>query len=96
MIMVALIFVGLIIVLVAMTTWLQKAVSRYFQLKELRALTGEYVVQDLSTRFNTPEQQTMDPSAPPAHMVCSFAPVTEQEVQVSLSRDLQAVYGYAY
>ncbi|CAE7297627.1 unnamed protein product, partial [Symbiodinium necroappetens] len=32
----------------AFVTWMQKVWSRYLALKELRALTGEYIVKDLS------------------------------------------------
>lgn len=103
-VVVALIFVGLIMVMVAITAWLQKSVARYFQLKELRQLTGEYVVQDLSLQQISPQQAERDMEAGPAQMgmpeptpsapPVSFGPVTAQTVQMSLTRDLQAVYGY--
>lgn len=96
--------VGLNMVMVAITAWLQKSVARYFQLKELRQLTGEYVVQDLSLQQISPQQAERDMEAGPAQMgmpeptpsapPVSFGPVTAQTVQMSLTRDLQAVYGY--
>mmetsp|Transcript_72392 Transcript_72392/g.154942 ORF Transcript_72392/g.154942 Transcript_72392/m.154942 type:complete len:421 (-) Transcript_72392:158-1420(-) len=57
------IFVGLFFALAALVTWAQKKVQSYYQLQELRQLTGEYEVQDLAL-LRRPVSVPA-PSAPP-------------------------------
>jgi len=87
-IVVAFIFIGLVVAMVAFVTWCQKVAQRYFQLRELRMLTGEYIVQDLSECA-----EICAPSAPSLPPGSYLAPMTEPVVQQSLTRDMQAVYG---
>lgn len=44
-----LVVAGLIFVLVALVVWVQRTLERYLQLQELRQLTDEYEVRDLSS-----------------------------------------------
>lgn len=106
MIVVAFIFVGLVVVFMAIVAWAQKVMQRYMQLFELRQLTGEYVVEDLShtslhCKGFPPLPQNMVPSAPPlepsalpSQNMDDSTLVTDPETEQSLLRDLQAVYGY--
>lgn len=105
-IVVAFIFVGLVVVFMAIVAWAQKVMQRYMQLFELRQLTGEYVVEDLShtslhCKGHPPLPQNMvpsapppEPSAPPSQNMDDSPLVTDPETEQRLLRDLQAVYGY--
>jgi len=99
--------IGLVFAFATLVIWVQRVCKRYFQLQQLRELTDEYVVKDLSTISTTspqpsapPLQQLMEPSAPPpeAGDLEAGAPVlaTPVAVQESLTQDLQAIYGYAF
>lgn len=103
-VVIAFVFVGLVMVFVAIVVWIQKLYTRYMQMYELRQLTGEYVVEDLSNtdmhsttlvspKASTPTQQEMRPSAPPRELVCPNLPCTDLETAQALDRDMQAVYG---
>jgi len=98
---------GLVFAFATLVIWVQRVCKRYFQLQQLRELTNEYVVKDLSTISTTspqpsapPLQQLMEPIAPPpeAGDLEAGAPVhaTPVAVQESLTQDLQAIYGYAF
>jgi hypothetical protein len=100
---VLLVIAGLIAVLMALVVWIQKTATQFYQLKELRHLTGDYEVEDLSQPQyadllsmpmpSAPTQQDIEsaPSAPPAPPgLC-----TDPDVKQSLKMDLQAVYGYS-
>lgn len=100
---VLLVIAGLIAVLMALVVWIQKTATQFYQLKELRYLTGDYEVEDLSQPQyadllsmpmpSAPTQQDIEsaPSAPPAPPgLC-----TDPDVKQSLKMDLQAVYGYS-
>ena len=85
----------------ALVAWMQKVAQRYLALKELKVLTGEYIVKDLSelekqyslySNGQDLEQGNVEPSAP-AHRATMWVPMMPQEVQTNLYRDLQAVYG---
>lgn len=106
MIVIAFIFVGLVVVFMAIVAWAQKVMQRYMQLFELRQLTGEYVVEDLShtslhckglpplPQNMVPSAPPPEPSAPPSQNMDDSPLVTDPETEQSLLRDLQAVYGY--
>jgi hypothetical protein len=101
-VVIALALLGLFFALAALAVWIQKLAKRYIQLQQLRELSGEYVVQDLSATDTTPpqpiapQQQLMEPSAPlpdagdlEAQAPGSVMPV---DVQRSVNQDLQAIY----
>ncbi|CAJ1421687.1 unnamed protein product [Effrenium voratum] len=87
--------IGIFFLMLALVTWIQKVASRYVALQELRELTTEYVVQDLSNLMPKAVQENShgfdveSGSAPPLDWV----PRMPQEVRVNLGPDLQAVYG---
>lgn len=91
------VLVGLFSVLAALVTWIQRVVQQYYQIAELRALTAEYVVVDLSKApaapfAQPPPQQDLEASAPPPDsFVLRYA--MDVATQQSLCMDLQAVYG---
>jgi len=108
-VIVAFIIAGVLFALVAAVVWLQKVIVRYMQLTQLRTLTGEYVVRDLSddshgTNFDLeqpPLQSDLSnfvdiaPRAqPPRHIFESSYREDMSAVQQSLALDLQAVYGH--
>lgn len=69
-VVVVFILVGFFLAMAACIAWMQKVVQRYYQLRELRLLTGEYVVQDLSKLPPFPAMVTtfassLQASAPP-------------------------------
>eukprot|EP00929_Paragymnodinium_shiwhaense_P002298 TRINITY_DN10251_c0_g1_i1.p1 TRINITY_DN10251_c0_g1~~TRINITY_DN10251_c0_g1_i1.p1 ORF type:complete len:486 (+),score=94.05 TRINITY_DN10251_c0_g1_i1:69-1526(+) len=61
---VIIVLAGFIFLIIALVLWINKAILRYYQLFSLRQLTGEYVVQDLST-LNLEAFSEGDASAPP-------------------------------
>lgn len=100
------IIVGILIVFVGMVVWSQKMFERYLQMRELRELTGEYIVQDLSREpeFShfvsgvAPAQTNMNP--PDGGAVQAAAAMhpnvpehPEGDLHQRMMRDLQAVYG---
>jgi len=60
-------FVGAFFAMAALVTWAQKTAQGFLQLQELRQLTGEYVVQDLSEL----------PALPPVPELLASAPVQQ-------------------
>lgn len=89
------ILLGVVFVLALLVVWLQQVFTRYVQLKELRCLAGEYVVQDLSTitwRSDSGVPLQADINMPQVRL---RGPASGVAVQQSLNRDLQAVYGSA-
>eukprot|EP00931_Biecheleriopsis_adriatica_P104421 TRINITY_DN79097_c0_g1_i1.p1 TRINITY_DN79097_c0_g1~~TRINITY_DN79097_c0_g1_i1.p1 ORF type:complete len:400 (+),score=52.60 TRINITY_DN79097_c0_g1_i1:67-1200(+) len=105
-IVMALALLGVVFALMALVTWIQKVIERYFQLQELQQMAIEYVVKDLAavdlqvppaSAPSLQEMQTHEPSAPPdlespRHM---WHPTTDAAVQRVVTQDLQAVYGIA-
>jgi len=83
---------GIYIALVALITWLQRMVQVSYQLREIKQLTKEYVVQDLSEASANSEPDSVDVSLDPSGKL-SFE--TEEETLQHLFIDLKAVYGYA-
>lgn len=79
------VLIGAIMVFVAIVVWIQSVVARVMQLRALREMTGEYVVQDLAQQAEQPQsepqpQPTAPPpsaSAPPAASLAS-APLQQQ------------------
>eukprot|EP00746_Dinoflagellata_sp_MGD_P013795 gnl/MRDRNA2_/MRDRNA2_129950_c0_seq1.p1 gnl/MRDRNA2_/MRDRNA2_129950_c0~~gnl/MRDRNA2_/MRDRNA2_129950_c0_seq1.p1 ORF type:complete len:402 (-),score=49.13 gnl/MRDRNA2_/MRDRNA2_129950_c0_seq1:88-1293(-) len=64
------ILVGFMLAMATCITWMQNVVQKYYQLRELRLLTGEYLVQDLSKLPLPPSMLTasssvLQASAPP-------------------------------
>lgn len=103
---IAFVVAGVFFVLMAVVTWLQKVATRYMQLSELRALTGEYVVRDLSSEEmyldieQPPVQQDLSAPRDPARSMWwpsslwgQESPAMDPALQDSLTRDLEAVYG---
>lgn len=103
---IAFVIAGLFFAFMAAVVWMQKVVARYMQLSQLRTLTGEYIVKDLSEARSAgdvlqkpPSQQDIVglshdmPSAPYPHQLFSSTSEMEPTVIQSLSMDLQAVYG---
>jgi len=41
-------FIGIFLAMAMIVTWFQRVIQKYYQLREIRVLTQEYVVQDLS------------------------------------------------
>lgn len=88
---------GVFFALFFLVAALQKAVSTIVQLREIRQLAGEYIVQDLSPYAvpscpaPLPEDPMAAASAPPLEP--SWAPVTDPITQLRLTRDMQAIYG---
>ncbi|CAE8646963.1 unnamed protein product [Polarella glacialis] len=80
---------------------MQKVVGRYMQISQLRALTGDYVVQDLSEDLEDldleqqpPRQEEIpDPIADSEAQLFGSRPEMEPLLRRSLNMDLQAVYG---
>lgn len=69
-VIVVFIFVGFMMAMATCIAWLHKVVQRYYQLRELRVLTGEYIVQDLSklpifSSMMTARSSVLQASAPP-------------------------------
>eukprot|EP00928_Gymnodinium_smaydae_P029674 TRINITY_DN22283_c0_g1_i2.p1 TRINITY_DN22283_c0_g1~~TRINITY_DN22283_c0_g1_i2.p1 ORF type:complete len:433 (-),score=47.01 TRINITY_DN22283_c0_g1_i2:151-1275(-) len=104
---IAFVCIGIFFALGAFITWLHRVCQRYFQLRELRELAGEYVVQDLSqmkipaaqSSEATSSDQTLSPpmqhelSPSPSAPPALWLPSSEPVVQQSLTRDMQAIYG---
>lgn len=98
-IIVVFIFAGLLFALILIVTAVHRAVQSYIQVQQIRELTAEYVVQDLS--MESPSPMVMDagfsdasPTAPAS--TPSWAPVTDDHTQQQLTRDMQAVYGSSF
>jgi len=100
-----LVIVGLFFAMAALVTWIQKVVQRYVALKELQALTGEYIVADLALLEEEQRQKNQADQMPwrslwaedleqGAPSAPEWVPMMPQQVQTTLYRDLQAVYGY--
>lgn len=98
-IFVALVIAGIFFALVAFVAALQNSVQKIIRLREIRSLTQEYIVSDLSSydlssTIVAPEQIDIEggvqPSAPSFRDV---APVTDMDTQLRLTRDMQAIYG---
>lgn len=94
----AFILIGLSVLFMGIVTWVQRTVTRYFQIQAIKQMTFEYEVQDLSPFSQSgetpvpsaPQQEPMAPSAPP------LGPITDPQTARCLMRDLQAVYGLNY
>jgi hypothetical protein len=98
---VLMVFVGTIAVLIGVVTWTQKTFERYLRLRELRDMTGEYIVEDLSKETDLPPREVSLPQVRAMEtsgvVVPDFAAGTHEQQQGAvhqrLMRDLQAVYG---
>jgi len=55
------ILAGIFFALAASVVWMQKVVTRYMQLSQLRELTGEYIVQDLARTDGYEDDLEMQP-----------------------------------
>lgn len=77
------IFIGFIIAIAGCITWMQRVVQKYYQLRELRLLTGEYIVQDLS-KLALPTSPLMSPPGNASWVPQASAPPQQESMDSSL------------